>query len=839
MVNVPHVAVLFYRIGPYHYARLKAAGSRLRVTAVEFSNVDLTYAWDLVEGSDGFDRLTLFSGTPVNELPANRIFKRVGEALDQLAPQVVAVPGWYDRCSLAAMRWCMARHVPVVVMSETTAWDDERKWWKEALKRRVVRLCSTGLVGGSPHAEYLQQLGLPQERIFLGYDAVDNAHFAAGADEVKRKKEEGVEGKVESGSRTTGQRDNETTGPSERQRSEVRVQYGLPDKYFLASARFVEKKNLTRLIQAYALYRKRAASGSRTTGQRDYETTGPSERQRSEVGGPVVSGLVVPWSLVLLGDGPLQSSIFDLRSSLGLEHFVHLPGFKQYDELPAYYGMASAFVHASSTEQWGLVVNEAMAAGLPVLVSNRCGCARDLVKDGVNGFTFDPFNVEQLASLMLRISAFQRFSISAFGSKSREIIANWGPARFADGLRQAVDTALRTAAPNPGLVDNFSVSALVHGFRSQPTDDSGKQVDGRAAGTGEDDHNFLVFRYQGRDVLAVPEKSKALLRAGLEKFQPFTPKRQLYRTLLSAAIRTGGSRLLARRRAGPIEPALNFDFKSWQRELEEHLGRRIAHPIVSWPSEPWRRRFYVHLLDEHLRSFAFVKLALRPEDRPRLAAQAEALAALSKLTFRQLRVPQLIRHDHFGPASYLVVQPLPTEARPPLLKQDWGTSVLTAEYCGLRRRMTRDEITGLSWWTEYIQSLRPEHRDFHEELTRLLASGAEVCRAHGDLALSNMVTDGSCTWLFDWELSHPDAPVLTDAVGFFMSFTVGKVPRDPAAQLAKFRAHFLPDDSAQRRLDIMLAIAFRNGCGVPDAGRLMAAWGGVSVGRCFGGPVDR
>ena len=84
---------------------------------------------------------------------------------------------------------------------------------------------------------------------------------------------------------------------------------------------------------------------------------------------------------------------------------VILAGFKQYDELPAYYGLASAFVHASTTEQWGLVVNEAMASGLPVLVSDRCGCAPDLVEDGVNGFTFDPYDVEALAGLMQRVAA--------------------------------------------------------------------------------------------------------------------------------------------------------------------------------------------------------------------------------------------------------------------------------------------------------------------------------------------------------------------------------------------------------------------------------------------------
>ncbi len=321
MSSPPHVAVLFYRIGPYHYARLKAAGSQLRVTAVEFSNVDPTYAWDLLEGSEGFDRLTLFSGTPVNELPANRIFKRVGEVLDQLAPQVVAVPGWYDRCSLAAIRWCMARHVPVVVMSETTAWDERRKWWKEALKRRVVRLCSAGLVGGSPHAEYLAQLGLPRNRIFFGYDAVDNAHFARGANEVRRKKEEGrgqreegAEGKVESREHRPAPRGYGAAGRAEMgasdgglrtadygpPTSDLRALHGLPDKYFLASARFVGKKNLSRLIEAYALYRKKAEGREERAevGGRRSEVGGRRSEvggRRSEVGGRrlAVSG---PWS---------------------------------------------------------------------------------------------------------------------------------------------------------------------------------------------------------------------------------------------------------------------------------------------------------------------------------------------------------------------------------------------------------------------------------------------------------------------------------------------------------------------------------------------------------------
>jgi glycosyltransferase involved in cell wall biosynthesis len=209
----------------------------------------------------------------------------------------------------------------------------------------------------------------------------------------------------------------------------------LPEKYFLASARFIEKKNLLRIVQAYARYREMA--------------------QKSEIGNqnPEI------WKLVLLGDGPLRETFNTQLSTLNLQGHVLLPGFKQYEELPAYYGLAGAFVHASTTEQWGLVVNEAMASSLPVLVSNRCGCAVDLVQEGVNGFTFDPGDPEQLANLMLRISDF-RFPISDFGAASRRIISDWGPERFATGLKKTVEEAMKTKPPPFRILDSIILNAL-------------------------------------------------------------------------------------------------------------------------------------------------------------------------------------------------------------------------------------------------------------------------------------------------------------------------------------------------------------------------------------------
>ena len=400
------MAVLFHRLGPYHHARLKAAGTRIKVTAVEFSNVDQMYQWDLLEGANGFNRLTLFSGEAVETMPANRIIDRVRQVLDEIRPQVVAIPGWSDRCSLAALWWCLSRRIPVVVMSETTAWDFDRKWLKEAMKRRLIKLCVAGLVGGRAHAEYLEQLGLGRAKTFLGYDTVDNGYFAARTAEIKSRE------------------------------SEFRRQYQLPPKYFLASARFVEKKNIFRLIQAYAKYRETAAR------QKDGEGKGNI------------------WELVLLGDGPLRESISNQIATLGLNQHVLIHGFKQYDELPVYYALASVFIHASTTEQWGLVVNEAMASGLPVLVSNRCGCAMDLVQEGVNGHSFDPLNVDQMAGLMLRCAA-PSTDLAALGKASGELISRWSIDLFGEGLKQAAEEALKSAVPGASLLDWLQINLLL------------------------------------------------------------------------------------------------------------------------------------------------------------------------------------------------------------------------------------------------------------------------------------------------------------------------------------------------------------------------------------------
>ena len=167
------------------------------------------------------------------------------------------------------------------------------------------------------------------------------------------------------------------------------------------------------------------------------------------------------WNLVLLGDGPLRSALDSQLSTLNLRDSVLTPGFKQYDELPAYYARAGAFVHASTTEQWGLVVNEAIAAGLPVIASNRCGCAPELVREGVNGFTFDPGNAQELTARLIEMASLPASERERMGAASREIAAQHEPARFAEGLERAAQLAMNSPRKTAGAFDRFLLERLL------------------------------------------------------------------------------------------------------------------------------------------------------------------------------------------------------------------------------------------------------------------------------------------------------------------------------------------------------------------------------------------
>lgn len=398
------VAVLFDNFGPYHWARVEAAARRMPLAAIEVCEKTREYAWENTP-SPAIERRTLLKAAEGDgqSAPARLIKARLSAVLNEISPLAVAIPGWATKASLSALSWCLKNRTPAIVMSESSALDKSRSLIKEALKRRVISCFSSALVGGRPQADYIQSLGMPADRIFLGYDVVDNDYFARESANARA------------------------------QAREIRGQLALPERYLLASSRFIEKKNLPRLLEAFARYRTQS---------------GPDKL-----------------SLVLLGDGPLRETLLEKSRELALEidKAVFFPGFKQYHELPPYYGLAEGFIHASTSEQWGLVVNEAMASGLPVLVSNRCGCASDLVADAENGWTFDPFDTEKITDAMMKLG--NAGNRTLMGETSKRIVAGFGVDSFGVGLLNSVQFALADPRNSGNLLDHLLLKSLTGWIR--------------------------------------------------------------------------------------------------------------------------------------------------------------------------------------------------------------------------------------------------------------------------------------------------------------------------------------------------------------------------------------
>lgn len=385
------VSVCFTNFGPYHLARLRALAEALRaqggrLIAYEVAGTERTYPWATARGAEPFEWVTLFPDRVLETIPRGECAETMRRALERDRPDAVGVVGYARPESMAALNWATGAKRPAILLSESQKLDHPRVWWKEAVKRRRVRRFSAGLVGGPRHRAYLVDLGLAPDRVALGYNAVDNAYFARRAEAERH-------------------------APDSRR--------GIPAvPYFLAVNRFVPEKNLPRLVRAFARYRQEA---------------GPEGA----------------WDLVLCGDGPGAAEVRDAIAASGVARAIHCPGFLQSDTLPRWHAFAGAFVHPSLMEPWGLVVNEAAASGLPLLVSDRAGCSETLVPDDgpPTGRRFDPRDEDMLAASLAWMASLPEAERAKLGRRAAEVVGDWGPERFARGMLEAVAMAAHANAP--------------------------------------------------------------------------------------------------------------------------------------------------------------------------------------------------------------------------------------------------------------------------------------------------------------------------------------------------------------------------------------------------------
>ena len=143
------------------------------------------------------------------------------------------------------------------------------------------------------------------------------------------------------------------------------------------------------------------------------------------------------------GDGPARAKLVRLAQNIR-PGTVCFPGFVQREELAILYALSEALVLPTHSDPWGLVVNEAMACGLPIVVTNVAGCSADLVEDGGNGYIVPPGNPERLKAALdsLIKSPELRRQMSV---RSTERIREYSPEACAAGLAAAALSAARQA----------------------------------------------------------------------------------------------------------------------------------------------------------------------------------------------------------------------------------------------------------------------------------------------------------------------------------------------------------------------------------------------------------
>lgn len=181
--------------------------------------------------------------------------------------------------------------------------------------------------------------------------------------------------------------------------------HSLPQSYFLNVGRQVEKKNLLMLLKSYhRLLQKRGD---------------------------------IP-DLVLVGDGEKRKELEDYITKYQIEK-IHLLPFLPQQAVREIYRCATAFILPSTFgETWGLVINEAMASGLPVIVSNRVGCVGTLVQQDINGFIFDANSIDSMTEALIKFADLTIAEKEAMSHASQEIIKDWGLDKFNEGMINAI-----------------------------------------------------------------------------------------------------------------------------------------------------------------------------------------------------------------------------------------------------------------------------------------------------------------------------------------------------------------------------------------------------------------
>lgn len=326
------------------------------------------------------DNGTVSATTPLSRSLLGALRQADGSA----AFDILWVHGYASANTLRAMLAARVLGIPVLLRAESWAGDRPRAAWKRAAKRLFFpflrQFVHAALPIGSRNADYWREnLGPDLPQFQVPY-AVDNRFFSMRTREASARLDD------------------------------LRVSLGLQaDRpVILFASKLQARKHADHLIEALRLL-----------------SLGPAP----------------PPYLVIVGDGEERANLEKLAMSYQLES-VRFAGFRNQSELPAFFALADVFVLPSRHEPWGLIVNEAMAAACPVVVSSDVGAGPDLITNGVEGYVYPVGDIAALASALRSVLASPE-TAQRMGQAAASRVAGWDFEADVVGLRRAIAALTR------------------------------------------------------------------------------------------------------------------------------------------------------------------------------------------------------------------------------------------------------------------------------------------------------------------------------------------------------------------------------------------------------------
>lgn len=294
--------------------------------------------------------------------------------LEQAGPDAVLVTGWQSKVLVQAARAARALRIPVLLRGESNDLR-RRPLWVRLAHRWYFRKFSAFLAIGKANRRLYESAGVPSDRIFDVPYAVDNDRFAQAAASLRPR------------------------------RTELRQGWNVDGSTFCAlfAGKLQAKKRPGDLLDALEIARKSHGD----------------------------------LRLLVAGSGELESELKQKAKERRLP--VTFAGFLNQSEMPTAYAAADALVLPSDAgETWGLVVNEAMASGLPAIVSDRVGCREDLILEGETGFSFPLGDPRALAACLTTLARDPIRAAAMGDSARRRVIELYSMKRGVDGTVEAL-----------------------------------------------------------------------------------------------------------------------------------------------------------------------------------------------------------------------------------------------------------------------------------------------------------------------------------------------------------------------------------------------------------------